>query len=276
MATSKLPESDCHCDLRTKVVEQNNLTGETNCISVAWDWMFRGATTGGINREISCVIEGTILNRKNGKMSLAIPETSLLQMAKVYSAVDRTKLPGTGYGSLLKNSADVNEVGSTNELNPTARSKIDVCRGILPGLRYVVRQHVDAMEAAGNKGLLSGKGERVTIGKRPNTHEDPMTFPVDPYGDSDFFCKLCSKELSNVYYHCDGCETLLSKDFNICGECHAEKIFMMKVLMHPLNEKHHSTINHTGKYSQSPSYPISRSSLLTFSLRFRQHEIRPQ
>ena len=38
------------------------------------------------------------------------------------------------------------------------------------------------------------------------------------YGDCGFVCKLCKEELSNVYMHCDGCEKLLNKDFNICQE----------------------------------------------------------
>jgi hypothetical protein len=262
MATSKLPESDCHCETRAKVIEQNQLTGETICMSVAWDWMFRGTTTAGINREVCSVIEATILNRKYGKVSLAIPETSLLQMAKVYVPVDRTKMPRKDFGSFLRKSADVNEGESENRLDTEARSKIDTCRGFLPGLRYVVRQHVDAMESASNKSLLTGRGERVTISKRPNTQENPMEFPVDPYGNSDFFCKLCSKELSNVYYHCDGCETLLSKDFNICRDCHGEKNFLVKIQMHPLNDKRHSTINHTGKH-RFCCFPISIWSILT-------------
>ena len=65
-------------------------------------------------------------------------------------------------------------------------------------------------------------------------------------GASDFFCKFCSEELSNVYMHCDGCEKLLNKDFNICSNCHQEGRYKVKVLMHPFNEKPHSILNHTG------------------------------
>ena len=70
------------------------------------------------------------------------------------------------------------------------------------------------------------RGKRVSNSKRLNTHEDSMCFSVNPYGNSDFMCKLCAKDLSNLYYHCDGCEQLLSKDFNICQQCHSEKKFM--------------------------------------------------
>ena len=245
MATSKLPENDCHSKLRTKLVAELQLTGEILCISVAWDWMFRGHTSEGINREVCTVIEATILNRKYGKVSLAIPETSVLQMARKFVPVNRKLFPRHDYCSFIESPSSV--IDSKNESDDDS-SKLAVCRGILPGLRYVTRQHIDAMESASSRSRLMGKGERVTVTARPNTQEDPQHFPVDPYGNSDFFCKLCSKELSNVYYHCDGCETLLSKDFNICRECHAEKKFMQKIRMHPLNEKNHSTINHTGKF----------------------------
>lgn len=52
--------------------------------------------------------------------------------------------------------------------------------------------------------------------------------------------------VSNVYMHCDGCERLLNKDFNICSTCHMEGKYQIKVQMHPFNDKSHSILNHTG------------------------------
>jgi len=124
----------------------------------------------------------------------------------------------------------------------------DIYRGILPGLRHVVHQHLSAMSAASQENVELNSRNRVTISKRPNTNENPVFFPVDPYGNNDFVCKLCSKELSNVYFHCDGYEQLLSKDLNICHDCLKEKRFKCKIQMHPANKKRHSTINHTGKF----------------------------
>lgn len=66
------------------------------------------------------------------------------------------------------------------------------------------------------------------------------------YGAGDFFCMFCSEELSNVYMHCDGCEKLLSKDFNICSGCHAEGRYQVFHQMHPFNDKRISVLNHTG------------------------------
>ena len=66
------------------------------------------------------------------------------------------------------------------------------------------------------------------------------------YGAGDFFCKFCSEELSNVYMHCDGCEKLLDKDFNICSTCHQAGAYKISYQMHPFNAKPHSILNHTG------------------------------
>lgn len=70
---------------------------------------------------------------------------------------------------------------------------------------------------------------------------------VDPYGAIDFMCKFCSDELSNVYMHCDGCEKLLQKDFNICPSCYENERYKNFHGMHPtFYEKELSTFNHTG------------------------------
>ena len=181
----------------------------------------------------------------HSKQSLAIPERSLLQMAQVFPPNDGVKIPAE-VDKLIDYEDDDNDK-SDEKPKPYRTSRIDVCRGILPALQHVVGQHLSVLESATDaKSQSRERGARITIAKRPNTHESPQHFPMDPYGNNNFICKLCSKELSNTYFHCDGCERLLSKDFNICQECHAEKKFLMKVQMHPLNAKRHSTINHTG------------------------------
>mmetsp|Transcript_7055 Transcript_7055/g.12792 ORF Transcript_7055/g.12792 Transcript_7055/m.12792 type:complete len:471 (+) Transcript_7055:45-1457(+) len=87
---------------------------------------------------------------------------------------------------------------------------------------------------------------RVSIDPKPNARENPVTFALDPYGAGDFFCKFCYEELSNVYMHCDGCEKLLNKDFNICSSCHMEGKYKIFHKMHPFNVKPQSILNHTG------------------------------
>jgi len=238
MSTTKLPEWDCHAELRRNVVESKGIAGEEKmCVSVAWDWMYRGVTPAGINREISTVLEGSTLNRRNEVTSLAIPELCLLQMAK---SVPARSLNTTRRISFLDALEKKEKKASIYE-----STKEDICKGIFPGLCIVVGQHIRALNVKESKS--TEKGVRLSIAKIPDTQENPQTCPLDPYGDSDFQCKLCRKELSNVYFHCDGCEKLLSKDFNICRGCYLQGKFMMKVQMHPSNPKRHATLNHMGE-----------------------------
>ena len=238
MSTSKLPELDCHAEQRRKLVESKGIEGEEKlCVSVAWDWMYRGVTAEGINREVCTVLEGSTLNRRNGVTSLAIPELSLLQMAKSIPARSLTTKYGASFlDALEKKKRNKSCYESTKE---------EICRGIYPSLCIVVGQHIHALNVKGSQS--TEKGARLTIAKIPDTQENPQLCPLDPYGDSDFECKLCRKELSNVYFHCDGCEKLLSKDFNICRGCYLQGKFHMKVQMHPSNPKRHATLNHMGK-----------------------------
>lgn len=241
MSIAALPEGDCHKKLREKTIEEYKLTKETLCVSIAWDWMYRGVSVGGINREFSSVLEAVVLNRKNGKLSLAIPEFSLFQMAKILN-------PGEKTASSLESFLPFGRSDSREQVVTSIPDAKTICRGILPSLRHVMKQQLTTLGNASSSASTSeSRGERVTIAKRPNTHEDPLEFPLDPYGLDGFACKLCSRELSNVYYHCDGCEKLLSKDFNICLECHKDQKFMCTVIMHPTNPKRHASLNHTGK-----------------------------
>lgn len=70
--------------------------------------------------------------------------------------------------------------------------------------------------------------------------------PTNRYGAGDFYCKICYEELSNVYMHCDGCEKLLNKDFNICSGCHMMGRYKSFHQMHPFNSKTFAILNHTG------------------------------
>jgi hypothetical protein len=250
MSTSPLPPTDCHAQLRSDVVVKEGLSGEHRCVSVAWDWMYRGVTTGGINREVCAVVEATILNQKNGVVSLAIPEFSLLHMAK--EAVAPTPVEPFGSGCFLRRIPHCIEAKKDFSLATRAlydASREEICQGILPGLRHVVRGHVSSLSAATeDKKSATGRGERLLVERKPDTQPNPAIHPVDPLGNADFSCRLCSKELSNVYYHCYGCETLLSKDYNICKECYGDKRFMMTEQMHPTNPKRHATLNHTGRF----------------------------
>jgi len=242
MSTSKLREADCHAEIRRKVIEERKMDGQENlCISVAWDWMYRGVTPEGINREVSTVLEASVLNRRNGVSSLAIPELSLLQMAKSVPAKTLSSREGISFLDALQKNTCLEEKKKKSVYEAT---KKEICKGIYPALCVVVGQHVRALNVEESTSMERGK--HLTISKIPDTQENPQTCPLDPYGDSDFQCKFCSKELCNVYFHCDGCERLLSKDFNICGDCYFAKKFRCTVTMHPTETKRHATLQHTG------------------------------
>jgi hypothetical protein len=94
---------------------------------------------------------------------------------------------------------------------------LTVLKGILPSLSMVVSRHKTSVDEAKIAALENGaRHPKLSVAERPDAWENPQLFSVDPYGN-DFFCKICSYELSNIYFHCDGCEKILSKDFNICS-----------------------------------------------------------
>lgn len=57
LATSELPQSDCHHILRNQIIRDKELEGVDVCISIAWDWMYRGVTKNGINQELTCSLK---------------------------------------------------------------------------------------------------------------------------------------------------------------------------------------------------------------------------
>mmetsp|Transcript_27524 Transcript_27524/g.40496 ORF Transcript_27524/g.40496 Transcript_27524/m.40496 type:complete len:1131 (-) Transcript_27524:848-4240(-) len=251
LSPTSLPQTDCHAKLRKSIILDENLGfGEQLCMSVAWDWMFKGVTSEGTNREVASILECARLNRKHMKQSLAIPETSLLHMARNLitdiEGVKRPRLLAFGKNKKKRRKSSSSDVAKP----PYEPDPLATLLGIFPSLEYVITRHVDALVEAERKKVIASNLQRVSIGKRPNSWENPDMFSLDPYGNGDFFCKLCSEELSNVYMHCDGCEKILNKDFNICIGCHSEGRYKVKVQMHPLNSKRHSTINHTGDFER--------------------------
>ncbi|KAK1736014.1 hypothetical protein QTG54_013150 [Skeletonema marinoi] len=244
LSTSSLHGTDCHHDLRQKLQESiGNI--EQLCFSIAWDWMFKGVTSEGINRELSSILECVHLNRAHNLQSLAIPETALLFLAKENVAKYNTASKNDS-ASLIQGRSLSAE--STSGLEP---DPMTVLRGILTSLQYVVHRHNSAVSMSKERGWEKGdkqnKWAKISVDAKPNTWQDPGTFSLDPYGSGDFFCKFCMEELSNIYMHCDGCEKLLNKDFNICSNCHKEGKYRVSFYqMHPFSTKRFSVLNHTG------------------------------
>jgi len=227
MSTSQLPENDCHSKIRSDLIAKENLSADVTCVSVAWDWMYRGITCKGIKEELESTLACAKLARIHGRQSLAIPETATFRLAKSLLS------------EIIEDDSFLSIPGS-KRVYQTTRNVIDQLKGILPSLREIVKNHSSAYKRIGRT------TRRTYESPIPNSWQNPETFTLDPFGESDFFCKICFKELSNLYMHCDGCEKLLNKDFNICTDCYLAKKHLHNIQMHPQKDQRHATLNHTG------------------------------
>ena len=126
---------DCHEKPRREClpsIQDEDLT----CRSIAWDWMFKGVTSAGINREVSSIIECARLNQSEEVQSLAIPETALLFLALKHLT--------------LHKSGD--------------QTSITILRGILPTLEFVVYRH----QIPENICKMRSKDGTLLIERKPN------------------------------------------------------------------------------------------------------------
>ena len=194
MRLDVLPPEDCHSELRRTLIKEKNLEWAPPCLSIAYDWMFSGVTAEGISREVSSMIACASLNRKNRVKSLAIPRTAVLEIAKTL---------------------DLRSPGDSS----SARSSLNLARGLLPSLQHTVKQERDAFEYGS-----SSSDHRVPTLPLPDADYCSDTYGIDPHGN-DYFCKLCDVELPGVYFHCVGCENQFQQDFNICRSCHQSKAY---------------------------------------------------
>ena len=149
LSTHKLPDEDCHAKLRANFVEMENPANEQLCISLAWDWMYRGVTEAGISREICATLACTRLNRLNKLKSLAIPEVSLLHMSRSICLEPNN--------------------GKKTKAQPYRPAPEVICRGILPSLRLV-----GCGETYRGKGMCHQQRDEATqhiqTNKRPTLH----------------------------------------------------------------------------------------------------------
>lgn len=90
MSTLQLEANDCHSALRQKCIVENNLTTDCICMSIAWDWMYRGVTKRGMQDEVNHTLNSASLARSHGRQSLAIPQLSLIETAKCFLAKFKT------------------------------------------------------------------------------------------------------------------------------------------------------------------------------------------
>ena len=238
LCAQTLPDEDCHSDLRKEVhakLKQENLDLQKHVFySLAWDWSFLGVTPDGINREMTATLEFALFNRNplKPKQSLAIPKLCLLSRCK--SAVAALQSDETTFG--------INTLAKAG----TREHNLGMIKGLLPALEFVVWQEYNALQSL--KTVTRHEDDIVQSSEKPHSWENPVIFPLDPYGNADYYCKICFQELSNTYLHCDGCEELLQKDFNICSGCHSESHQCQFYVMNDKNISVDSSLNHTGSF----------------------------
>lgn len=117
--------------------------------------MFKGVTSEGINREVSSILECARLNQMQNVQSLAIPETSLLFLARDQLGLLRIK-------------------GNEKNCGGFQPDSMSILRGILPSLQYVVHRH-GMTEDASKSWEKEGKHLKVSIDSKPNTAQNPGT-----------------------------------------------------------------------------------------------------
>jgi len=265
MSTSPLPSSDCHSHLRRALIRDEKITKEVVCLSIAWDWMYRGYTSDGINDELESALSCAKLNQKHSKLSLAITETSVLQSARVVVSrfeqlcESKKEREGEGEGKIGKGEEE-NLIPLPFCTKPSVQivpSPLTVLKGIHSSLKRTVEGREEALinaERCRTSHHSKDKKPTLSIVSTPNAHQNPYLFDLDAYGD-DFFCKLCDHELSNSYMHCNGCEELLNKDFNICTDCHANDKFKIFYHMNRDNNERDAFKNHTGDMATAEIVP---------------------
>ena len=92
----------------------------------------------------------------------------------------------------------------------------EIARGILPSLRYIADR--DAVR----KRDLS-ESNFLTFAEKPDDRDTVGN--AEPFGVDGYHCQVCSVELSNAYFHCDGCE-YSGNDFNLCTDCYVAKKYI--------------------------------------------------
>lgn len=151
---------------------------------------FKGVTPKGINNELVSTLECARLNRQHDTQSLAIPEASVLHMARQFASqherdVDSSPLDTIRRGPLLpflaskpKESGDAQSADT--DTCQFAPSTLDVLKGIAPSLEFIVNRHSRAFEAAKQQHATQSGDDSVSLAKIPNTWENPDLFALDP------------------------------------------------------------------------------------------------
>jgi hypothetical protein len=134
--------------------------------------MFAGVTAEGINREVASMLEAALVCRRHKVRALATIEFALWNLALQLKAMIE------------------DEEASLDELS---EREGNLCRGILPSLRYMVKREFGEPPQ-----------ERITDQQR-RMEQVPVDLKVgDDENSKDYYCHLCRFELANMYHRCRG------------------------------------------------------------------------
>ena len=208
-----LSPEDCFYELREQLKLELKLATAPLCISVAFDWAYLGSTKMGIANELHSLWECQEIcsRRKPPLETLACPKTAIILLA--------SKIPKIVTGEHNPSSA----VGLPNT---KLIDWITVCEGIYEYLKKVIEQEVEQQNPPSVNETISSIGSLT----RPDTWLPDLgtVTEIDPYGNGNYNCILCWRELCNTYYSCVGCWNNNSVEYNICASCHLDEKYMEK------------------------------------------------
>lgn len=204
MTCDNLEPSDCHYALRKEIIQQRGILHDPLCFSIAWDWMFMGHTQEGTQNEVQAVLDCEKLAFQNAVRSLATPDICLIEMAK----------------------EELARLESIPEEDRYTSRSFQNLIGIAPFVVSSLRTQLKIIQS-----IRGDRRSGVKIHDIPDSQKKDSS--IDAYGN-DYFCKICQRELSNIYFHCEGCENLLAKDFNVCPDCYNDRSKIdISFQMHP-------------------------------------------
>ena len=161
-----------------------------------------GLSSSGIKQEVASMLECAKLCKSNGLKPLAIPESAILRLA--FLLLDKRLTPGV----------------AKDQHHP---NWLHIATGILPFLRDIVSRETGKL-----KGVQKGNN---TVPADVDSDPD-AEYSFNPFG-SDYYCKICSSEIANLYFQCQGCRKRLHQEFNICLSCYEEKKYLINMAMKP-------------------------------------------
>jgi len=172
MSRSPLEANDCHSAIRTNVIDECAITKDIVCTSVAWDWMYLGKTREGIQEEVAQTLDSVKLAIGNGSKSLAIPQLSIIETAKVHLAKYQVAVRRDGKFREVTANDVMCILGLSNFTLIDVQKKqlsLNILKGIYPGLVQILDEQIGAI--------------RTKIGKQVTLQENPDSYHAISTGE---------------------------------------------------------------------------------------------